>query len=238
MNMSITMPTNRELCNVLADALGIEREVVDETVHHLRETKMLPDGEDTTATVDHAVTLLIALMGAPGPEDAPDSAQLYAQLPLDRVMRCESMSDGRFESIHVPDTDPFVEDLSQFGTTFGTFLAGLVSAFNEAPEVDIEPGEIIVGGGLGTATASINILALADSVNVGGTVKFSLAPMGGDQMPDDAPAARLDRYTIVPGPIFAVFRKFFGSADGPRKVVLSRADMARLSQESSSCLTE
>lgn len=228
------MNTTTDLCKILAASLGLDPEIVLDHARHLHEAGMLADG-GAPATVEHAVTLLIALMAAPNPEDAPDCVRLFVRLPFDRMMRCESMPDGRFESIHVPDTDPFVDDINQLGMSFGTFLVGLVTALNEAAAVNIEPGIIIVGGGLGTAIAAVDILALAEGVNVACTVQFSLAPMGGNQMPDDAPAGRLDRYMIVPGSIFAAFRKFFtNSADGPREVVMSRAEVADLLSEARS----
>ena len=226
------MPTIDNLTDTLRSTLGLPRRLVTETARHLREAGMLAAG-GAPATVEHAVVLLLGLMVAPEPKDAPDCARLYRQLPLDRVTRCELMPDGRFETIQVPDEDPLVDDLQYLGTAFGPFLENLIRTLNATEGVNIEPGEIIVGGGTGTATASIHILLLADGVNVACAVQFTLAPLGGPcRHPDDAPLARLDCYASVPGSIFNVFRKFFtGSADGPRKAAISRADLVRLFQE-------
>ena len=229
------MPTIDNLTDTLRGALGLPRRLVDETARHLCEAGMLADG-GTSATVEHAVALLLGLMTAAEPADAPDAVRLYRQLPLDRLTRCELMPDGRFETIRVPDEDPVVADLQYFGTTFGPHLENLIRTLNAIEKVNIEPSELIVGGGTGTATASIHILVLADGAYVGCAVQFTLAPLGGPcRHPDDAPLARLDCYASVPGSIFAVLRKFFtGSADGPRKAIIPRAEVAGLLSEAGS----
>ena len=224
--------TINDLTVTLADALGLPRRLVDETARHLREANMLADG-GALATVEHAVVLLLGLMAAPEPKDAPDSVRLYRQLPLDRVTRCELMPDGRFETVQVLDEDLFVADLHELGTAFGPHLETLIRTLSAIEEVDIEIGGISVGGGIGTATASIHILVLAEGVDVGGVVQFTLAPLGGPcRHPDDAPPARIDFFASVPGSIFSVFRKFFsGSASAPRKTAISRAEVAALVTE-------
>ena len=230
------MTTTRELCEVLAAALGLEPELVKGHAHALREAGPFAtdeaDTDDVQAEPEHAAVLLISLMSGVPPDKAPDAVRLFGGLPLDSVTRCELMLDGQFEAFRMSDVDPFMNDLAVLGETFGAFLAGLVRAFNETPEVNIEPGEIILGGGLGTASASVHILVLADGVDVGGTVQFTLAPMGGlCRPPDDAPPARLDRYASVPGVIFSIFRKFFtGDRDGPRKVPFSCAELTALTK--------
>ena len=226
------MPTIDNLTDTLRGALGLPRRLVDETARYLREAGMLAAG-GAPATVEHAVVLLLGLMAAPDPKDAPDAVRLYRQLPLDRVTRCELMPDGRFETVQVSDEDPCVGDMCEFGSTFGPFLETLILACNTVEKVNIEIGEIVVGGGTGTVTASVHILVLAEGVDVGGVVQFTLAPLGGPcRHPDDAPRARLDCYACVPGSIINVFRKFFtGNADGPRKAVMSRAEVAALVTE-------
>lgn len=227
------MNTIADLTETLANALGLPRRLVEETARHLREAKMLPAGQNAQATVEHAVTLLLGLMAAPEPADAPDSVRLYRQLPFDRLTRCELMPDGRFETVRVCDEDPVVTDLQFFGTTFGPHLENLIRTLNAIEKVNIEPSEIIIGGGIGTATASIHHFILADGFNVACAVQFTLAPLGGPcRHPDDAPLARLDCYASVPGSIINVFHKFFtGNADGPRKAVISRAEVAALVTE-------
>ncbi len=226
------MTTTSDLTATLAEALGLPRRHVDDTARYLREAGMLADG-GAPATVEHAVVLLLGLMAAAEPVDAPDAVRLYRQLPLDRVTRCELMPDGRFESVQLPDEDPCVDDMCAFGSTFGPFLETLILACNTVEEVNIEIGEIVVGGGTGTVTASVHILVLAEGVDVGGVVQFTLAPLGGPcRHPDDAPSARLDCYACVPGSIINVFRKFFtGSASAPRRAVMSRAEVAALVTE-------
>ena len=228
------MPTTTDLTATLANALGLPRLTVNETARHLREAEMLPEGKER-ASVEHAVTLLLALMAAPDPKDAPDCARLYLQLPFDRVMRYETMLDGRFGGDEAPDDDPFVSDIRKFDPAFGPFLETLIHSFNMIPEISVEPPDISIGGGLGTAMASVRTLLLADDVNVSVNIQFTLEPMGGNQMPDDAPAGRLDRYTTVRGLIFTTLRQFFtDSADGPREVFLtSRPAPALMSQEES-----
>ena len=60
------MTTTHELCNALADALGMEREVVKAHARALREAGLF-DGDDADQVRPaHAAALLIALMtGAP-----------------------------------------------------------------------------------------------------------------------------------------------------------------------------
>ncbi len=226
------MPNTDALTATLTEALGLPARLVGETACHLREAGMLSDDPGVEATPDHAVVLLLGLMAAPEPKDAPDCARLYRQLPFDHAARCELLDDGRFGWNDIDDTEPLVDDIRGMGETFGSFLASLIQAFNDASVTNLEPGEIIVGGGLGTASATVSFLVLADGVNVGGLARFSLEPLGGDRHPDDAPQARLDCYASVPGSIFAVMRKFFtGDADGPREAVMPRAEVADLLSE-------
>lgn len=228
------MPTTNALIKTYAQTLGQPRRLVDETARHLHEAGMLAKG-DAPATAEGAMVLLLGLMAAPTPEDAPDCARLYAQIPLDHVMRSELMPDGRIESIRVPDDDPFLVDLAGLGDRFGHFLTSLIFGYSEASEMDTELGDILVGGGLGTATASVHMRPLADGVNIAGSVRFTLEPLGGGRNPDDAPRARLDVFACVPGTIWGVLREFFTDAqDGPRKLVQSSTEVANLLSESRS----
>lgn len=220
------MTTTDKLTATLAEALGLPDRLVNETARHLREAKMLPAGE---VTVEDAVTLLLGLMAAPDPESAPDCARLYAQLPFTRVTRTELMPDGRFETFDLFDDEPVVEELKELGETFGTFLTGFARGFNDTRELAIEPGNLIAGGGLGTAFASLQIFVLADGAHVAGSVQFSLEPQGGGRHPDDAPKARLDVYASMPGTIFNVLRSIFtGDSEGPRHVVMSKSEVHAL----------
>ena len=142
--MSAAMTTSADLCAMLGNALGLPRRLAEETAGHLRAANMLPDGEDE-AHIEHAVTLLLGLMAAPTPADAPDSARLYQQLPLDRVLRGELTPEGRTEMIDIADPEPLMGTIRELGETFGAFLASLVK-FAE-PGSSVEPGEVVVGGG-------------------------------------------------------------------------------------------
>ena len=66
------MTTITNLTATLAEALGLPRRLVDDTARYLREAEMLADG-GAPATVEHAVVLLLGLMAAPDPKDAPDA---------------------------------------------------------------------------------------------------------------------------------------------------------------------
>ncbi len=226
------MPNMDDLTATLTEALGLPLRLVNETAKHLREGGILLDDPGADAAPEQAVTLLLGLMVAPEPKDAPDCVRLYRQLPFDRAARCELLEDGRFGWNDIDDTEPVVDDFRCLGENFGSFLASLIQAYNIASTTNLEPGEIIVGGGLGTASATVSFLVLADGVNVGGLARFSLEPLGGDRHPDDAPQARLDCYASVPGSIFAVMRKFFtGDAEGPREAIIPRAEVADLLSE-------
>ena len=228
------MQTITDLVATLAGALGVPRRLVEETARYLREAEMLPEGKEQAA-VEHAVTLLLALMAVHDPEDAPSCVRLYLEMPFDCAMCYEMMPSGRFEGYQVPDADPLVSNIRQFGIAFGSFLETLILAFNEVSETSATPTDISLGGGLGTARASVRTLILMDDVNVSINMQFALDPGSGYQIPDDAPAGRLDRYTTVQGQIFTAFRKFFtGSTGGPREVFLtSRPDSALTSRKES-----
>ena len=64
----------KPLAATLASALGLPRQLVDDTARHLRVAGMLPDA-DAPTTVENAVTLLLGLMAVPTPADAPALAR-------------------------------------------------------------------------------------------------------------------------------------------------------------------
>ncbi len=218
------MANTTDLCETLAASLGIEREVVADHASHLREAGMLPDG-DAPVGPEHAVTLLIALMVAPIPADAPDCVRLYQRLPLDGVTGAALTPAMCTEMFCATDT-AIITDVDDLGETFGAFLVSLVE-LSSGPAVPIfEPGEIVVGGGPGTAKAGV-MLTRGGCAPAMGFVKFSLAPLGGDRLPDDAAVARLDSSVTVPGTIFDVLREFFTvDAARPRDASLAYARAA------------
>lgn len=218
------MVTIANLKSTLGDALGLPHRAVDETVRALRAANMLPIGS-VQATIEHAVVLLLALMAAPDPKAAPDCARLYAQLPLDCVTRTEPMPDGRTEMLTVADTAPLMADVRDLGESFGTFLASALRLFSGPPDATLEPGEIVVGGGLGTASAGVMLSVWNGSNSFVGYVKFSLTPMGAGCLPDDAAVARLDLHASVPGSIFTVLSGFLMEDQDSPRGPLHRAPM-------------
>jgi hypothetical protein len=64
------MATINDLIQTLASALGVERSVVADHARALRGVDTLSSGS-TQATIEHAGILLLALMSAPDPKDAP-----------------------------------------------------------------------------------------------------------------------------------------------------------------------
>ena len=223
--------TINDLTTTLADALGIERDVVSGHANALREAKLFP-GDDDRAEPEHVARMLISLMyGAPS-ADAAKTVTLFEKLPLDCAHRGMKADDGRWSSRRLPEDDPDMDILRSCGESFLTFLTALISLFNEAPETDFAVECITVGGGTGTVTALVYYKAFSEEVDISGSVKFSLAPYDAGYRPDDAPPARIERVSVVPGTIFPILRKMFtGNEDGPRKVFRSRADLAHLSQE-------
>ena len=222
------MATINDLKSTLSAALGLFRRLVDETARHLQDAEMLPDDPGASATPEAAVTLLLGLMTAPTPKDAPDCARLYAQLPLWRINQGETTTRGTCEFVRLGEAHPFAANMASLGDAFGEFFANLLRNYMEAPEITIEPGEVVVGGGPGTAFASVEYLVLAEGADVGGSVVFNLAPLGGGQLPDDAPRARLDQYAIVPAAIFQVLRKALNGKDDPRRATLPREAVEQL----------
>ena len=69
------MITTRELCNVLADALGIGRELVKVHASAYREAGLFPDDADQVLP-EHAAALLIALMTGAPPNKSIDAWRL------------------------------------------------------------------------------------------------------------------------------------------------------------------
>ena len=208
------MNTIADLTATLANALGLPRRLVDETAEHLQEAGMLPSDPAAATTPEHAVVLLLGLMAAPEPKDAPNCARLYRQLPLDRITRAEPMPDGSSELFDIFDPSPIMADFRNIGETFGAYLTSQVEFSKTDPDFFVQPGEIIVGGGPGTASGAVGIGVRDGNYFICGFVKFSLAPLGGGRHPDDAPVARLDCHATVPDTIFEVLHRFFGDAPG------------------------
>ena len=219
------MATTADLIEALSSALGVPQSEATIHVRRLREARLLPATKGgrgaaggASVNAEHAAVLLISLMSGVPATKAAETVTLYAGLPLEVVSRGELLPDGRFESFSIAEADPVMADIDTFGDTFGEFLAGLIEAYATAPETSIEPTMVMLGGGLGTASASVHLNALADARTVGAVVTFGMAPLGGGQRPDDAPRARLERHSCVPGTVFQVFRELFsGQAEGPRQ---------------------
>lgn len=225
------MATTTELIETLASALGIERAVVLEHARYLHQAGgMFPTDDDTArAEPEMAAALLISLMSGLPPSKAADAVSLYGGLRLESARRGGRAIDGNWVSGEIPADDPFMSELLSWGSTFGNFLLTLIEWLNIASEVDFEILNFTMGGGLGTATAFVYFGALIEGENIIGDAKFSLAPVGGGTIPDDAPRARLDWHAVVSGEILLVLRELFtGVSDGPQEVLISRADFARL----------
>ena len=224
------MASTSDLIETLADALGIEREVALDHARHLHQASgNFPIGDDAVqAEPEQAAALLISLMSGLPPAKAADALLLYGGLRLESARRGATRHDGLFVTGKIPDNDPFMDFLKTWGSTYSEFLTALIVWFVEASAVDFEVISFATGEGPGTAFATISYAALIEGEEVVGDVKFSLLPFGGGFLPDDAPASRLDRHAVVPGAILPVLREFFGGgADGPREVLISRADFAR-----------
>lgn len=216
-----------DLIETLAGALGLPRRLVEETARYLREAKLLPDDENKQATAGHAGVLLLALMAAPVPRDAPNNVQIYDQLPLGEVAVGGFMPDGRFEGERAADDDPLLQDLNDLGETFGEFLVGLIWTLIEAPDAIPVPARITVGGGPGTIYATVDFLVSVGGIDRGCMVQFNLVPFGGGRLPDDAAVARLDVSASAPGEIFQILRDLFaGDSDSPHEATVSRAVVA------------
>lgn len=231
------MNTTTDLCKILAAALGIEPAVVTDHARHLHEADgKFPISEVGTdaarAGPEHAAALLISLMSGLPPAKASDALSLYGGLPLNCAHRAVEQVDGQLVGAKLQGDDPFMENLVAFGETFGEFLSCLIAWFNSTPGIDFEVISFVLGRGGGTASAIIYFAAFIEGQNVVGDVTFSF---GTDTIPHDGPRARMDTQAIIPGAILSILREFFtGSADGPREIVLSRAQVAGLLSEARS----
>ena len=212
--------TINDLTTTLANALGLPRRMVEDTARRLRETDMLPD-DDAPAASEHCAALLLGVMAAREPESSSQRVRLYGALPLDRITRNETFANSRVEYLDVPDDDPVIGVLREFGDSLGEFLSHLIEAHSSAPEISVKPGQIALFGGLGNASAMIFLSILVDGFDIGAAVVFSMASLGGGRMPDDAARARLDTAVSVPAEIFQVLREFLASgSEAPREVAL------------------
>jgi hypothetical protein len=232
------MATINDLIQTLASALGVERSVVADHARALRGVDMLSSGS-TQATIEHAGILLLALMSAPDPKDAPSRVRIYNQLPLNQVSVGGFLPNGQYEGEQVADGDLLLQDLNDLGETFGEYLDGLIWALIEVPgAIDTIPipARITVGGGRGTTYATVDFLVSAGGIERSCMVSFSLASFGGNRLPDDAPVARLDISVLdisvtVPGSIFEVLRDFFSNTDCPREAALAHVRAGDLQGE-------
>lgn len=198
------MITLRTLRNVLADSLGLECELVKAHARALHEAGRLPIDDTDQISSQHAAALLIALMTVAPPEKVSNAERLYAGLPLDGANTA----------------------------TFGAILERLIRWFNEALETDFEVAEIALGGGPGTARAIIYYTYFTDRGEVPRDVSFSLEPFGAGYRPDDAPSARLDHYSVVPGTIFFVLREAStGNENRPSRILVPYADLMSPSEQ-------
>lgn len=215
------MATTDDLTTTLADALGLPRKLADDTACHLREAEMLEEA-DAPVNAEHAVALLIGLMAAPTPADAPDCVRLYRALPFEGITGAMITPATHAEMFSASDT-AIITDVDDLGETFGAFLVSMVELSSGPAAPIFEPGEIVVGGGPGTAKAGV-MLTRGGNAPAMGFAKFSLAPLGADRLPDDAAVARLDSSITVPGAIFGVLREFFmADTTHPREATLGHA---------------
>ncbi len=218
------MASIRDLTQTLASALGIEPEVVKGHAHALCEAELFPGDDVDRAYPEHAAALLICLMSGVSPDKAPDAVRLYGGLPLDCIHRGVTRPDGTWEGGLVSGDDPLMEAFEALGSNFAEVLAAFIAWFNETPEIDYKVINFTMGGASGTASAVIYLTVFIEGEEVMGDVKFSLVPLGGGDLPDDAPRARLERQAIIPGAILPILRECFtSSTGGPREVFISRA---------------
>ena len=105
------MTTNRDLCEVLADALGIERDGVLGHARALFEAKLFPGGDDGRAGSERAAILLIALMTGAPPDKSPDAVRLYANLPLARARRYPASEGAQAPEIEACTGGPLRSDM-------------------------------------------------------------------------------------------------------------------------------
>ncbi len=110
------MASTTELCTVLADALGVERDVAKAHAHALREAGLFPGSDADKPHPEHAAVLLISLMTDAPPDKSPDAVRLYADLPLESARRGGTTIDGQWLSAVIPPADPFMETLRAWGT--------------------------------------------------------------------------------------------------------------------------
>ncbi len=222
------MASTTNLCEVMANALGIERELVLDHARHLHKAggKFPTDDDTMRAEPEMAASLLVSIMSGLPPSKAPDAVLLYGGLPLESARRGGTQADGSWRTVTVPDDDPLQDDLLAWGCTYGEFLVTLIAWWNEATETNLEVMHFVVGGRRGAASAIIYFKALVEGETVAGDVKFC----GTEALDHDGPRACLTWQGIVPGAILPILRELFtDNKDGPREVFTTRADFARLS---------
>ena len=214
------MTSSTTFIRTLSEALGLPHGGVDWTARALREGGLFPVGKGgrggagaAEVTAEHATSLLLALMAPPSPRSVPVRVNLFSNLPLARITPGELTPDGSIEMVDIADPSPLMRDFRGLGDTFGEFLATFVKSSAADPDFFVQPGEIMIGGGPGTATGAI-ALHIHNQVDiVTGFAKFTMTPLGAGYFPDDAPRARLDCHFTVPTSIFTVFGELF--ADSP-----------------------
>lgn len=224
------MTTIADLSKTLASSLDIELEVVTDHARHLFAGET-PEKEvaEIQARPEHAAALLISLMSGLPPAHASGALLLYGAMPLDRAYRGVTQSDGGVIFHKLPGDDPFVETFAGWGEIYVEVLSGLIAWFNEAPETNFEVINFDMGGGPGTANAVIHFAALIEGETVIGRVMYNF---GTAALAHDGPRARMETQAVIPGAILLILREFFtGTPGGPREVLMSRADLALLSEE-------
>ena len=193
--------------------------------HIVFDTK--PGHVPFSGQVDHFLHVLAQarLMSAPNPERSPEMVRLYSELPLERAIHSEAFANGQVEFLDVPGEAPLVDHCRPLGDSLWEYLAHLIEHFAlDLADVKIRPGRIVLCGGLGDASAMIEVFAPASRGDIGGTAIFSME--GGGCRPDDAPWARLDQNPSVPAEIFQVFRNLLAGESEPPPARLPGHTMA------------
>ena len=218
------MTSTTSLIQGFSEALGVPRETVDWAARQLREAGLFPIGKGgrggagaAAVEVEHAVTLLLAVMTGAPVTKAVEVLNIYRDLPLTGVQMFAA--DAADEAHYLAPDDSLA---AACPATFGDMLDTFVETWPPKLPHGLTPAALYIAAEPG-AHAWIDINSVADRGRGArrGVLCYAVDPgiPGWTHLPGKARVVRLGRFAMVPAGIFEELSDLV-AGDG-RELVLS-----------------
>lgn len=202
-----------DLVATISAATGEPLATLNWRVRRLREAGLIGGGEDTTATIDDAVAILLAIML---PHSTPEAVRIVPDLlDLPLVSIVFSSWDGQAGVNWGADQGT----ADAVPKRLGDFLRHMIERWPEQVTA-INPTRLCVSSGRGTGFVCLEFNSI-DDPRSSGSIGFGLGLI---HPPVGEPPARLDRGAHIPAtPIFETLFNFF-AVHRPQSVAALGAD--------------